>query len=383
MSRSIAFTILAVLIVGSAAMAVNAQTTKPRETHSRPTDKGPDGAGGNQSASGAAESRRPGRLSVDNESVQGRYVSFVLDLPSCSVNALRAYNVTMFTDIRLPATDCRTASGGPTGRLELRGDGVRLRIHDSPTALVQASADNGSVEFVFVPQIIPEADGAGVAFAVGNLTGRLFPKNETSIVADGSMVSGSDVTMMLHPASGTSAERREIFDAIRGGKVGAETDVILENGSVVSETFTFDDVELKVRKSGEERFDFTVAGNLSEGRVFVTNFEPGAFDPERMRVDYSDVDADGDSHGVLIRKADTLQEVLDFEPGKSPVYFVFEDEAGWHAAVAVPTFSVHVFQVVGLPLQVVPLLLYGVVIGGLFFAAGGVGMVLERRARAR
>lgn len=361
-------------------MAANAQTTPTRETHGRPGDKRPDATSDNDTADDRQPRRQAGRMSVDGTHVEGRFVKFDFDLPTCSIGAFHAYNTTLFSEIRLPGTDCRLASGGPVGRFEMRGQDMNVRLHDSPNALIQFQADK-VVEMVPSPEVTVNETEKGVELVIGNLTGRLFSKNESMITIESGVLSSSDATFMLHPPRGTSAERREIFDAIQNGKVGAETDIVLDNGTIVSEVLTYDDVQLHVKKTREDRFDFTVGGNLSEGRVFVTNFDPGAWSPERLRVDYADVDADGRTHGVLIRQADRLEEVLDFDPGKGPVYFVFEDEDGWHAAVAVPEFSVHVFQVVGLPLQVVPLLLYGIVIGGLFFAAGGLGILLERRAR--
>lgn len=380
MSRILPFTILVLLVSGAALMAANAQAPT-RETHGRPSDKGPNAGSDNETADDRPQARRQaGRMSVDGNHVEGRYVDFSFDVATCSVQAYHAYNTSLFSEIRLPGNDCRIASGGPMGRFELRGQDMSLRLHDSPNALIQFQADE-PVKLVPSPALTVNETDKGVELVIGNLTGRLFSKNESSLTIQDGIVHVSDATFMLHPPRGTSAERREIFDAIQKGKVGAETDIVLENGTIVSEVLTYDDVQLRVKKNRGDRFDFTVGGNLSEGRVFVTNFDPGAWSPERLRVDYADVDADGRTHAVLIREADRLEEVLDFDPGKGPVYFVFEDQDGWHAAVAVPEFSVHVFQVVGLPLQVVPLLLYGIVIGGLFFAAGGLGILLERRAR--
>lgn len=361
-------------------MAANAQTTSTREP-GRPSDKGPQATGDNDTARERPEPRRQaGRLMVDDENVAGRFVQFGLDLPSCTIHEYRAYNRTLFSEIRLPSTDCRIGSGGPAGRMEIRGQDASIRLHDAPNALVQFHADE-PVDLVLATDVNATDEEGAWELAIGNLTGRIFSRNDTGIHLEGGIISAPEATMMLHPPRGTSMERREIFDAIQQGRVGAETDLVMENGSIVSEILTYDDVQVNVRQNGKDRFDFTVAANLSEGRVFVTNFDPGAWSPERMRVDYADVDGSGRTKPVVIRQAESLDEVLDFDPGKGPVYFVFEDEAGWHAAVAVPEFSVHVFQVIGLPLQVVPLLLYGIVIGGLFFAAGGLGILLERRAR--
>ena len=380
MSRVVAFAVLVVLMFGAAAMAANAQTTPTREP-GRPSGKGPGPTSTNETEEARPEPRRQaGRLTIDDETAVGRYVRFGLDLPSCTVQDYRAYNLTLFSEIRLPATDCRLASGGPPGRIEMRGEDASIRLHDAPNALVQFHADE-PVELVPANGLNVTQQDGGLELAIGNLTGRVFARNDTGVLFQDGLVRSVDATMMLHPPRGTSAERREIFDAIQNGKVGAETDVVIENGTIVSETLTYDDVELRVRQKDKDRFDFTVAANLSEGRVFVTNFDPGAWSPERLRVDYADVDEEGRTRAVGIRQADRLEDVLDFDPGKGPVYFVFEDADGWHAAVAVPEFSVHLFQVVGLPLQVVPLLLYGIVIGGLFFAAGGLGILLERRAR--
>ncbi|HEX9816760.1 MAG TPA: hypothetical protein VGB18_07255 [Candidatus Thermoplasmatota archaeon] len=380
MARVVAFTVLVVLVCAAALMAANAQSPT-RETHGRPTDKGPQATSDDDPSNDRPEPRRQaGRLSVDGNHVEGRFVEFSFDLSTCRVSTFQAYNTTLFPDIHLPGTDCRIAPGGPIGRFEMRGSDVGIRLHDSPNALIQFQADE-PVELVWASNLNVNISDGGVELSIGNLTGRLFSKNDTDISTDGGVARAMDGSFMLHPPSGTSEERREIFDAIQQGKVGAESDILLDNGTIVSETLTYDDVQVKVKKTRDDRFDFTVGGNLSQGRVFITNFDPGAWSPERLRVDYADVDDDGRTHGVMIRQADTLENVLDFDPGKGPVYFVFEDEMGWHAAVAVPEFSVHLFQVVGLPLQVVPLLLYGIVIGGLFFAAGGLGILLERRAR--
>lgn len=398
MSRSV-IAVLAILLLGFAGAVATVQAqrptkemapseapseTDPSETEPSATERRPESKRDNASAGNHSNPRRQaGRLSVDEEGAVGRYVQFRLDLPSCTVLDFRVYGKPLFSEIRLPASDCRSMSGGPQGRLEIRGEDVSLRAHDAPNALLQFRSENGNVEIVMDSSVAVTPGEDALTFTLGNLTGRLFDRNGTGLTVDGGVVAGREGSMMVHPASGTSPERREIFEAIQRGKVGAETDLLFENGSLVSEILTYDDVQLKVDRKQKDRFDFTVDGNLSQGRVFITNIDPGVWDPARMRIDYADVDEDGRTHAVAIREADNLQQVLDFDPGKGPVYFVFQDEEGWHTAVAVPEFSVHVFQMVGLPLQVVPLLLYGVVIGSLFFVAGGVGIVLERRARSR
>ncbi|MBI2077990.1 MAG: hypothetical protein HYT80_06425 [Euryarchaeota archaeon] len=333
------------------------------------------------------ERRKPARLSLENGTADGRYVDFLYDAETCTVTDYRVYNTSFFESIHLDGAPCDTGPpGAERGAFEFASSVARLRIHDAPNGLLRFEAGpNSSIRFVFDPNADANATDGGIAIDAGNLSARLFLTEEDPgalIEPSGGNANATGVegNFLVHPASGTSAERRAVLAAIEGGKVGAEIDVLLEEGAARPESLVFDDVGVKVRQKAKETFEFEVAANLTEGRAFVTNLDPALVDSGRIRIDYFDVDVSGRTRSVLIREADSLEDALDATPAEGPEHWAFADADGLHAVVAVPAFSVHMFAVVGLPLQVVPLILYGIVLAGLFFAAGGVGVYLERRA---
>lgn len=333
------------------------------------------------------EGRRPGGFNQTGGAVEGRYVSFQLDLEACTLTDYAVYGTVFFDAIQLSVEDCSLAKGSGRARMELGNREARIGIHDAPNAVLRIELqENVSAAMMVNPGIRVNETAKHLELSAGNLTARVFTTRSANNpamdwTAPTITIAGADVDVLFHPAAGNTAERRAILDAISRGKVGAQVDVLAGLGGAQGEVIAFDEVEIRVRQSGKDRFDFIVAANLTEGRIVLVNFDPEAWDPQRLRVDYADVTAQGARRPVRIVAADSLQQVLDFESGGDPLYYVYEDAEGRHVAVAVPEFSVHAFEVVGIPLQVVPLLMYGIVIVGLFFATGGVGVVLERRAR--
>lgn len=377
--------LLAALLVLAMALAVVEPTLAQRDRGASPsvTPTAHDRGTHEPAQAKANSSRAAGHFAAEGDAVTGRYVRFTLDADACRIVDYAVYGTLLLGSVQLPESRCRLGRGDGSGVFSLRGNRSELTLHDAPNGLLHARARGGVVNVTLAAGLAASDSGGAVSFTAGNLTGTIFarrgPSNSSSALQWHAPVAAlADGTLMVHPASGTSPERRQVLDAIRGGKVGAEADVLLQNGTVVSESFTFDEVELRMRRGGADRFGFEVSANLTEGRVFVANFDPAAWSPARLRVDYFDVHPDGSLNPVRIKPADSLGAVLAGQ-GDEALYFVFQDAAGWHVAVYVPNFSIHMFEVVGLPLQVVPLLLYGFVIVALVIGTGGIGVMLERR----
>lgn len=365
--------------LASAQADVVADPTKTRESKGRPA--GETSEAGNETKPGGQ--RRGGAFEAFGDRIQGRYVQAELDLPSCGVRAYAAYGINLLDTVRLNATGCELGRGATKSRVEIRHASSSITLVDAPTALVRFDLrDNTSLELRGGPNASIVGQPPRVSIEAGNLSASLLlarPHDGTALRIDGAVVhvDGSDGNLVVHPLAGHTPERRAIRDAIAQGRAGGQVDFLPSETGPTSEVLAFDDVDIHAARPQADRLDVVVSATLSSGRVFFANVDPGAWDPPRVRVDYADVE-DDDRRPARIRPADGLDEVLSFEPGSDPSYFAFTDDEGLHVAVAVPEFSVHAFQVVGLPLEVVPLLMYGVIIVGLFFATGGVGVLLER-----
>lgn len=382
MRPTLSFLLIVAFLAASVATA-EAQRGRPTDESKTARSDSDDNETGAPADKRGAPAREAGRLAIRNGTIEGRYVALSVDAENCRIEDLRAYGTLFFSRIELPGTRCRLTRGNTSGGIELRGDSFYLRIHDAPNGLVQFRSHDATIDVTVAAGVGTNGTERSLSLAAGNLSAEIIagrPRGDVSanFTWEPPLLALREGHFMVHPAAGSTPERRMVLDAIRNGRVGAEADVLSDNGTVVSESFVYDDVELRMRRGGQERFDFAVSANLNEGRVFVANFDPGAWSPARLRVDYNDVAGDGSLHPARISRAGSLDEVLN-ATGYRALYFAFEDASGWHVAVYVPTFSTHVFQVVGLPLQTVPILLYGLVIVGLVFGTGGVGVILERR----
>lgn len=328
--------------------------------------------------------RRPGRLVENNGSYDGRYVAFDYSAASCQIMNYRVYDVSFFQTIQLPGPceDDEADFRRHGSSAEFESEGGELRVHDAPNGLLvfRSDDDDGVFIFQFPSGVAPILINRSVEASVGALTGQLRLQGQgTPTLGDG-MATLGDGAFWVHPLRGSSPERQAIFDGVRHHKVAGEVDILIENGTVSSEVLTYEDVVIKVGRRSESLYRFLVDANFTEGRTFIVNFAPGAFRAERIGVQYYDVDETSADTQVAIAQADSLADVLEISGGEGPEYWVVHDAAGTHVLVAVPSFSVHAFEVQALGVQVVPIIAYGVLLGVAFVAVGVVGLMPRRRA---
>lgn len=331
--------------------------------------------------------RKSGRIVVDNGSFNGRYVDFHLDAATCTITDYRVYNQTFFDAIRLPGPCESPKKGGAVhgAEVDLRSADARLRIHDAPNGLLRFETEDGAMIHIDLGAgLVSNQTEKGVELAVGNLSGllRIDSDNESSV--DFSNATAGDVEgdgrFWVHPLKGSSEERQEIRDAVKKGKVAGEIDVLVENGTTSTQILQYDDVIIKAGKKDNSTYRFLVDANFTEGRTFVVNLGPGVFKAEKIGVRYYDIDNTSAETEVPITQADDLQDVLSIDADEGPEYWIVKDEAGKHVLVAVPSFSVHAFEVMSLGSSVAPIIVGGVVAALAVVAVAAVGVLRPRRA---
>lgn len=394
----LAILLVTIFLVSLAAPAVLAQSgpgsggtsNRPSETPSESPDRDPEGDDDHESSGPGGRSddhregpRRPGRLVEHNGSYDGRYVDFEYSPVACQITDYRVYNITFFESIQLPGPcEDNVANFRSHGSsAEFESEGGELRVHDAPNGLLVFHADdNGVFSFQFAAGLTPTQTNRSIEASTGNLTSQLRPLGNGTVTLNGSSASIGDGSFWVHPLRGASPERQAIFDGVKHRKVAGEVDILIENGTVSSEVLTYDDVVVRVSKRSESTYRFLVDANLTEGRTFIVNFAPGAFRAERIGVQYFDLDNTSAATQVAIAEADSLADVLQISAEEGPEYWIVHDAAGTHVLVAVPSFSVHVFELSALSAQVVPIIVYGVLLGVAFVALGVAGLMPRRRA---
>lgn len=343
---------------------------------------------GARSDDGEKGPRKPGRIVVTNGSYDGRYVDFSLDRANCTLTNYRVYNQTFFDVIRLPAP-CDDAKHGGAVRgaeVEIKSAHVKLKIHDAPNGLLRFEAEDGETMFIDLGDgLISNLTKKGVELKVGNLSGLLrIDADDNESTVDFSNATAGDVSgdgrFWVHPLKGDSPERQEIRDAVKKGKVAGEIDVLVDNGTVSTQVLQYEDVIIKAGKKDNSTYRFLVDANLTEGRTFVVNLGPGVFKHDRIGIRYFDLDNTSAESEVAITEAADLQDILAIEAGEGPEYWIVKDQGGVHVLVAVPHFSVHVFEVMSLNAALAPIIVGGVVAALVVVAVAAVGVFRPRRA---
>ncbi len=342
-------------------------------------DSDDDDEGGDDEDDGEDGPRRAGRIAETDGQFTGRYIEFSFDDATCTVRDLRVHDVTIFDQIQLPG-DCSDARHGEYGAsIRLRSDGAGVSIHDAPNGLIRLEADEGNLTLSWPSDINAALRSNHLELLSGNLTGtvRLHDDKPLDVHADTVTVRDAKGSFWIHPIEGGSPERTEIRQHIRSGTIAGEIDVLLEDGTVTSEILTYDAVEIRTAKRGDGQFRFIVDANLTEGRVFVVNLGPGVFSDANIGVRYWDVE-NGSDFETRIDLAESLDDVLTMSAGEDPEYWFVDDAAGRHVLVAVPHFSVHIFDILTFTTLAKPSIALGIFLGLAFVALGAVGVVPRR-----
>ena len=339
--------------------------------------EGDDDAG--RSDDGERGPRRAGRIAETDGRFSGRYVQFGFDEATCTVHDLRVYDLTVFDEVRL-AGECDPARPGSQGAsVRLRSSLARIDIHDAPNGLVRIDAGEGDTTLSWPAAITAAILSDHLELLAGNVSGtfRLHDDQPLDVQGDTLTVRDTEGSFWIHPIQGGSPERAEIRQHIRNGIIAGEIDVLLEDGTVTNEILTYDAVDIRAAKRSDGHFRFIVDANLTEGRVFVVNLGPGVFSSETIGVRYWDVE-NGSDLETRIDVADTLEDVLTIAAGEGAEYWVVDDVAGRHVLVAVPHFSVHIFDVLAFTGVAKPSIAAGVILGVAFVALAAMGMVPRR-----
>jgi hypothetical protein len=238
-----------------------------------------------------------------------------------------------------------------------------LRVHQAEQDVVLQPADG--VEVI--------VNGSRVELRLGNTSA--FVTNAT--FDNGTLILRHGIFLLRGSAVADSAQaaaEARIENAIAQGHVAARVQVLDEGADVLD--FQGARVEARTTANGSHRF--IVDGNFTTGRVFVVDFAPGLLRAQELGVAYYDEVA-----GVLvpaaIQRADNLADLLEILPGEGPKWWRVTADEGEQVLVAVPSFSVHAFDVYTLQPSVVPGILWGLVAGMLLVAILGVGAFAGRR----
>jgi hypothetical protein len=343
--RALVWLILAMLILGTGTLAA-AQ---------------PNGKGQSQSESkgksGEHSSREPGQISKSGNVVDGRYVDFVIEPTLGRVSSITLEGQLVISQILAPARFDFHVRGG---RATLEGEDFDIKVTDTPDGLIKLSS-KGSPFVVSLPAGARTAAGDGrVAIVVGEHAGFI-----RGGVLNGSHILVQDGVILLPPGGAN----QKIVDAIANRKLGAWTQV-LEDGMDVLD---LENVSVVAQSLGGADIRFLLDRVEPEGKVLAFDFPPGRFGPD-LQMRYHDEGADSALVEVHLSKAASAAHVLAAVPADGPVYFVEQDETGTHILLFVPHFSLHAFDVLGIPPEVVPVIVYGLFFGVAVAALAAMGM---------
>lgn len=348
--------------------------TGPQSSHPSGPQNQTDHGAANQSH-GPGDAQRPGRLEVDNGTVDGRYVAFSFDEAAGTLTAYTVGGTEYFAQVRAPGSFEAQARGAS---VSFEGDDFVIAVHDNPTGLLRIRANNTTtVQLGLAAGVEAVANGSRIDVKAGNASA--FVTNAT--------LSGSDLVVghglflqrgatVAATAKANSPAESKIEEAIAAGHVAARAHVLSEGTDVLA----FDDAHMQARKSANGSHRFIVDANLTEGRAFVVDFAPGLLKAGELGVLYYD-EVNGTLEPAMIQRAASLEDVLDLQPGEAPKYWAIEDLAGHHVVVAVPHFSVHAFDVYSIGVTPSAMIGVGLVAAVALVAVLAVGAYVGRREK--
>lgn len=337
--------------------------------------------------------RQPGRIEARNGTYVGRYVRFGFDPENCTVEAFAVHDVVLLEAIALPGA-CEEAEAvrlsGAVARVSSGSD--VLQIHDAPNGLIHFTSRVGAFRFSWPLGFEATPAGRDIDFVAGKLasTLRVLGDAHADIVNATASVARASGRIWIHPTALGVEPRDRIEGNIRQGVVAGEMDVLAwDDGTTTTEILTYEDVRVTPSQPADGHYRFTIDAELEGGRVFVVNVAPGLLEAERVAVRYWDVGR-SEALEAEILEASGLADVLNLTNDESATYWVVNDAAGTHVLLAVPHFSLHIFEVFSQPPPIVfvppPLpptpAIYGGIIAGVALAAIALlGLVPRRRGR--
>lgn len=349
-------------------------SSHPTGAPSQPTQAG--GAGQSHRPTetpGAAQ--RPGGLTLDNGTVDGRYVDFSFDADAGTVTAYTVGGTEYFAEIRAPGAFEAKARGA---HVSFQGDDFVIAITDNPTGLLRIQANNTTtLRLTLSVGVEAVANGSRMDLTAGNasafVTNATLSGSELAIRQGLFLQRGSTVAAT---AKAYSPAEARIEDAIAAGHVAARAQVLPEGTDILA----YQDAHLEARKSANGNHRFVVDADVTGGRAFVVDFAPGLLTASALGVLYYD-EVNGTLEPAMIQRAASLEDVLDLQPGEAPKYWIIDDLAGDHVIVAVPHFSVHAFDVYAISGTTSAIIVVGLVAAAILVAVLAVGVYVGRREK--
>lgn len=339
----------------------------------------------------APDSFKAGEIRRTDGDVKGVYVSLLLDPGTCLVRDVRVRGVLVFASVQVGAKAACEASDasrdGAGARYRIENGDASLLVHDHPNGLLRFEGGSAGVRFTLAEGITGTRNAQAVLLSGADVQGILVVNGGAPSAVDGVVVvQGHGGAAVFEPQQAGAAaapmfDDRTLEDAFAQGKVGGRIDILRkDDGSTEPAAIALDDVRIQAEPIAKDHVRVRVEASLPQGKLFVTTFPPEAFPDGKLQVLFYDVDAAGRETPAKILRAATVEEVAN-----SPVsaYTVVVTAASLQVVVNVPHWSTHIFEVLHVPNEAAPILLYGVVIGVLFATTGAFGVALGWRARRR
>jgi hypothetical protein len=314
----------------------------------------------------------PGQFARSDGTVAGRYVSFAVDEQLGTVRGYTVAGTTFFSQVKAPGPWELTIDGP---YVDLVGDNFSMHVVDAPSGPFRL-ATTGYWFTLNWPQEVDFAyrDGNFHLAADGReafLTGAR--QNYEGMLIDSQSIFKVRASSVGDVASFGYAFQDDIDDAIEQGLVAAHIQVFDDTVQYL----TYEPVQLDTRKFHNESYRVVLDAELDSGRAFIVDFPTGVFQ-EQIDIEFYD-----ESLGALvpaaITLADGLADALQAQAGESAEYWWAVEPGGLRLIVSVPSFSVHAFDVLGVPPEFVPMIVYGLAAGAFFAAIATVAMFLKPR----
>jgi hypothetical protein len=274
---------------------------------------------------------------------------------------------------------------------------TRLRLHDTPTGLIEFKGDDGGVILTFPDGVAITAGEREHAFRIHYPDGR-----DGLLLADEAQWEGRNATLtgfftfhiarsdgpFEQQAVATGALRSQIQAAVETRHLGAE--VSLErhpaNASRAVQVLAYDDMAVNVRLPDPGApISVQLSSNLTEGRTVVLHVDPallGNATADRLLLRYFDDHDDGTQTEVVFARAASLADVLDpTDDGGRPEYWVVSDADGLQVLVSVPHWSTHTVTLAGIAAILQPSVLMGLLAGVAGTLVAATAMFWPRRPR--
>ncbi len=213
-----------------------------------------------------------------------------------------------------------------------------LVIHESPTTAIEFDSESeNSLEFTLSREtgalksgnsiIVGNEDVSGTFIMQGDARANILGRTITFTLGDGGRV------IFRASPDGEAV----IGEAISDGKIGGEIFISSENGYLLEDIVTFEDLKMQTIAADPE-VDLKVSGDLDAGSVIVIHVDKDilGFDS----IEDMGVQVDGE----YISQGNGLSETL-YEGGDGHVYFITENEYGYDVVIYLSHFSDHMITI--------------------------------------